>query len=119
MSKKILFKSEEYPTRFGMSVYKKWELEEGLKFTDLATIFDNEKEIGLSEMVIILSMGYFGIKSGCNKEGIEFNYTMEDFLDEISSEEVKGVIEAVTLGVAAYFNAEKVENKGLPKTKKR
>jgi len=109
----IVFKTKEYPTRFGMAVYKDWETKEGIKVTEMGSIFTPDKTLGASEIVSILTMAYFAVKSGCRKDGIEFNFTLEDFLDEIGNDEIQAIVEVVADGIKTYYEGE-AENKRQP-----
>jgi len=109
----IVFKTKEYPTRFGMAVYKEWEQLEGISVTEMGSIFTPDKTLGAKEIVSILSMGYLAIKSGCRKDGIEFKITLEDFLDEIGNDEIQAMVEVVADGIKTYY--EGAENKRQPK----
>lgn len=108
MSKRIKFKSEEYPLNFNFLVFKNWETESGLKISELGKLAENA---GAIEAVNILSLLYFAIVDACEEQEIDFPYKLKDFIRGVNPSELAELTSLIDIGGDS-------ENKGQPKKPK-
>lgn len=108
MSKKIKFKSEEYPLNFNFLVFSNWEKESGLKISELGKLAENA---GAMEAVNILSLLYFAIQDACEEQKQDFPYTLKEFIRGVNPSELAELTSLIDIGGDG-------ENKGQPKKRK-
>ncbi len=107
MSKKILFKSEEYPLQFNFLVFKEWEKETGKKLSELGNIGN---EAGAVEAVEVLTLLFLAINDACEEQGLTFPYTLKQFIRGVNPNELAELTQLIEVGDGE-------ENKGQPVAK--
>lgn len=98
----VTINEEEFPIRMTMGALVRFKQETGKELVEAEGTVDNA------------TLLWCCIKSACNREGKEFDYSILDFVDFIDVDEINGIIDVLfsLFGV----NRQEVETDGEKKT---
>jgi hypothetical protein len=114
MAGRIKLNGNEYPISVNYRAFKEWELATGLQMSDIYESM--QKGSSIDNVLSMLQIAYYAVKRSCLKANIEFEFTEDDFIENLSIAESNSAVKLITDSMMP--DTLDVENSGLPAKKK-
>lgn len=91
--KSVKYKGKNYHIRIGLGVFAEFEDRTGVLMSEVNTLFS--EPISAKKLVNLLTLYWLGFNDGCKAKGIEFPYSLEDFIENTSQDDINDIINSV------------------------